>query len=222
MRSPRRKETDRQHSDAAEHNGNETPRWDLSPGQQPADNPCATGKPGDDPLGRVVDVHVGPDEVGGHHDASQSPEGDRGDPERRTMQLQRDIRGSHAGEYNASSRAFHRGVRARLPWGAGCSGPSWMSPRWPTGRSASEGHRVITLPGFCASIAASAGSRLPVAVNTISRWFRSKAGGPEGGWTDGELAELRERGGLAVNLGPRILRARLAPIVAAAILVQQR
>jgi len=46
--------------------------------------------------------------------------------------------------------------------------------------------------------------------------------GPEGGWTDGELAELRERGGLAVNLGPRILRARLAPIVAAAILVQQR
>jgi 16S rRNA (uracil1498-N3)-methyltransferase len=44
--------------------------------------------------------------------------------------------------------------------------------------------------------------------------------GPEGGWTDGELATLRERGGIDVNLGPRILRARLAPIVAAAILVQ--
>ena len=46
--------------------------------------------------------------------------------------------------------------------------------------------------------------------------------GPEGGWTDDELSALREHGGVAVNLGPRILRARLAPIVAAAILVQQR
>jgi len=32
---------------------------------------------------------------------------------------------------------------------------------------------------------------------------------------------LRERGGVMVNLGPRILRARLAPVVAAAILVQR-
>jgi 16S rRNA (uracil1498-N3)-methyltransferase len=46
--------------------------------------------------------------------------------------------------------------------------------------------------------------------------------GPEGGWTDAELSLMRERGGIAVNLGPRILRARLAPVVAAAILVQQR
>jgi len=46
--------------------------------------------------------------------------------------------------------------------------------------------------------------------------------GPEGGWTDAELSLMRERGGVAVNLGPRILRARLAPVVAAAILVQQR
>jgi 16S rRNA (uracil1498-N3)-methyltransferase len=46
--------------------------------------------------------------------------------------------------------------------------------------------------------------------------------GPEGGWTDGELSLMRERGGVFVNLGPRILRARLAPVVAAAILVQQR
>jgi len=45
--------------------------------------------------------------------------------------------------------------------------------------------------------------------------------GPEGGWTDSELATLRARGAAAVNLGPRILRARLAPIVAAAILVQR-
>lgn len=45
--------------------------------------------------------------------------------------------------------------------------------------------------------------------------------GPEGGWTGAELALLSSRGAIAVNLGPRILRARLAPIIAAAILVQQ-
>jgi 16S rRNA (uracil1498-N3)-methyltransferase len=45
--------------------------------------------------------------------------------------------------------------------------------------------------------------------------------GPEGGWTDEEVSLLRARGAVAVNLGPRILRARLAPIVAAAILVQR-
>jgi len=46
--------------------------------------------------------------------------------------------------------------------------------------------------------------------------------GPEGGWTDAELALMRERDGVFVNLGARILRARLAPVVATAILVQQR
>lgn len=46
--------------------------------------------------------------------------------------------------------------------------------------------------------------------------------GPEGGWTEAELSVMREGDGVMVNLGPRILRARLAPVVAAAILVQQR
>ena len=45
--------------------------------------------------------------------------------------------------------------------------------------------------------------------------------GPEGGWSDEERSMMRERGGLDVHLGPRILRARLAPVVAAAILVQR-
>jgi 16S rRNA (uracil1498-N3)-methyltransferase len=49
----------------------------------------------------------------------------------------------------------------------------------------------------------------------------SLAVGPEGGWTEAELATFRDRGATSVSLGPRILRARLAPIVAAAILVQQ-
>jgi 16S rRNA (uracil1498-N3)-methyltransferase len=46
--------------------------------------------------------------------------------------------------------------------------------------------------------------------------------GPEGGWTQAELSLMRARDAVMVNLGPRILRARLAPVVAAAILVQQR
>jgi 16S rRNA (uracil1498-N3)-methyltransferase len=46
--------------------------------------------------------------------------------------------------------------------------------------------------------------------------------GPEGGWTQAELSLMHARNGVLVNLGPRILRARLAPVVAAAILVQQR
>jgi 16S rRNA (uracil1498-N3)-methyltransferase len=46
--------------------------------------------------------------------------------------------------------------------------------------------------------------------------------GPEGGWTAEELRAMEQQGGIRVNLGPRILRARLAPVIAAAILVQQR
>src|SRR5438876_658485 len=45
--------------------------------------------------------------------------------------------------------------------------------------------------------------------------------GPEGGWTEEELASLQDGGAVAVNLGPRLLRARLSPIVAAAILVHR-
>jgi 16S rRNA (uracil1498-N3)-methyltransferase len=45
--------------------------------------------------------------------------------------------------------------------------------------------------------------------------------GPEGGWTDTERSLMRERNGVMVTLGPRILRARLAAVVAAAILVQR-
>lgn len=45
--------------------------------------------------------------------------------------------------------------------------------------------------------------------------------GPEGGWTDAELAALQAAGAVAVTLGPRILRARLAPVIAAAILIDQ-
>ena len=45
--------------------------------------------------------------------------------------------------------------------------------------------------------------------------------GPEGGWTPAEIGILVEAGGTPVTLGPRILRARLAPVIAAAILIHQ-
>jgi 16S rRNA (uracil1498-N3)-methyltransferase len=44
--------------------------------------------------------------------------------------------------------------------------------------------------------------------------------GPEGGWSAAELAAMTAAGASRVTLGPRILRARLAAVAAAAILVQ--
>jgi 16S rRNA (uracil1498-N3)-methyltransferase len=45
--------------------------------------------------------------------------------------------------------------------------------------------------------------------------------GPEGGWSAQELEQLASGGGTAVTMGPRVLRARLAGVIATAILVQQ-
>jgi 16S rRNA (uracil1498-N3)-methyltransferase len=46
--------------------------------------------------------------------------------------------------------------------------------------------------------------------------------GPEGGWTTEEMSLMAGNGGSRVNLGPLIMRARLAPVIAAAILLQPR
>jgi 16S rRNA (uracil1498-N3)-methyltransferase len=43
--------------------------------------------------------------------------------------------------------------------------------------------------------------------------------GPEGGWSDGEVAMLHERGAEPVSLGPRILRAETAALVALTMLL---
>jgi 16S rRNA (uracil1498-N3)-methyltransferase len=50
--------------------------------------------------------------------------------------------------------------------------------------------------------------------NTLSRDARDIAllVGPEGGWTDGELADAREAGALPLVLGPRVLRTETAAI----------
>jgi 16S rRNA (uracil1498-N3)-methyltransferase len=66
------------------------------------------------------------------------------------------------------------------------------------------------------------GASLPLAQAIDGSPAYTIAVGPEGGWTNDELAMLRGRGAVAVSLGPRILRARLAPLVAAAILVQRQ
>ena len=65
------------------------------------------------------------------------------------------------------------------------------------------------------------GSDLPLARAGDESRAYAIAVGPEGGWTEAELAAFRDHGAVSVSLGPRVLRARLAPIVAAAILVQQ-
>jgi 16S rRNA (uracil1498-N3)-methyltransferase len=73
-----------------------------------------------------------------------------------------------------------------------------------------------------------AGSRLLVLEPRAGLQMRQAAGtassyalavGPEGGWTDDELSTLNRAGAVSVSLGPRILRSRLAPIVATAILI---
>jgi 16S rRNA (uracil1498-N3)-methyltransferase len=86
----------------------------------------------------------------------------------------------------------------------------------------------VSLP---AALQAAGGARLlvmePSASVPLSQAIDESAAytiavGPEGGWTQAELSLMRARNGVMVNLGPRSLRARLAPVVAAAILVQQR
>jgi 16S rRNA (uracil1498-N3)-methyltransferase len=42
--------------------------------------------------------------------------------------------------------------------------------------------------------------------------------GPEGGWDEVELREMRQEGFLAVTLGPRILRAETAALAALSVL----
>jgi 16S rRNA (uracil1498-N3)-methyltransferase len=111
-------------------------------------------------------------------------------------------------------------------------------PRWQAiAQSAAEQSHRGEIPevagpmDLAAALAHAAGTRLlalePTASLPLPRAVDGSraytiAVGPEGGWTEDELTALRARGALAVNLGPRILRARLAPIVAAAILVQHR
>jgi 16S rRNA (uracil1498-N3)-methyltransferase len=82
--------------------------------------------------------------------------------------------------------------------------------------------QVMTLE---AAVGASAGARLLAALEPCADGLdaadlsrRPDAAlllvGPEGGWSEAEIAFLRARGAGAVRLGPRTLRAELAPVVA--------
>jgi len=81
---------------------------------------------------------------------------------------------------------------------------------------------ALPQPGDATLLVLEPSAPLPLARAVDGSDRYTMASGPEGGWTDAELKLMHERGGIIVNLGPRILRARLAPVVAAAILVQQR
>jgi 16S rRNA (uracil1498-N3)-methyltransferase len=99
--------------------------------------------------------------------------------------------------------------------------------------AAEQSHRgalpVVEVPASLGeTLARVADSRLLALDPGASQGLRQAAGtaasyalavGPEGGWTQDELAVLRRAAGIPVSLGPRILRARLAPIIAAAILI---
>jgi 16S rRNA (uracil1498-N3)-methyltransferase len=45
--------------------------------------------------------------------------------------------------------------------------------------------------------------------------------GPEGGFTDEEVALAREKGAIPVGLGPRILRTETAAVVASALILYE-
>jgi 16S rRNA (uracil1498-N3)-methyltransferase len=116
--------------------------------------------------------------------------------------------------------------------------PAQRLARWQAiaGSAAEQSHRgdvpeVVGPVSLPAALEYARGSRLlvlePSASVPLARAVDGSqacaiAVGPEGGWTETELSLMRDSNGVMVNLGPRILRARLAPVVAAAILVQQR
>jgi 16S rRNA (uracil1498-N3)-methyltransferase len=111
--------------------------------------------------------------------------------------------------------------------------------RWQSiaGSAAEQSHRGAVpdvmgpLPLASALDAVSDGSRLlildpgastPLARAADGSTAYTLAVGPEGGWTEEELTMMTRKGGARVNIGPRVLRARLAAVIAAAILVQQQ
>jgi 16S rRNA (uracil1498-N3)-methyltransferase len=79
---------------------------------------------------------------------------------------------------------------------------------WLNGIGGGIGPGVIAGPGATVSLAAFAARTLPSAVLV----------GPEGGFTDGEMALAVKRGLTPVHLGPRVLRADTAAIAALAVL----
>jgi len=78
---------------------------------------------------------------------------------------------------------------------------------WLDGPGAAAGRAVVLAPGASRSLADACAAALPAAVIV----------GPEGGFTDDELALAARRGAERVDLGPRVLRAETAAVAALAI-----
>ena len=109
--------------------------------------------------------------------------------------------------------------------------------RWQTiARSAAEQSHRGRIPSVAGPLSLSAALALDAGLTVLvlhpggSRHLRdvqlssTKVGlavGPEGGWSAQDLEQLATAGGTPVTMGPRVLRARLAGVIAAAILVQQ-
>jgi 16S rRNA (uracil1498-N3)-methyltransferase len=62
-------------------------------------------------------------------------------------------------------------------------------------------------------------ARLTEVLQSSSTGEAALAIGPEGGWTEDELTWFREAGWIAASLGPTILRAETAAIVASALAI---
>jgi 16S rRNA (uracil1498-N3)-methyltransferase len=90
-----------------------------------------------------------------------------------------------------------------LDWD-GLPRPLFIATPEPAERAAAADRTTIAATGVAAGVAGAAAVTLMV--------------GPEGGWSDAELATAARRGASQMGLGPRILRADTASVVAVALL----
>jgi 16S rRNA (uracil1498-N3)-methyltransferase len=87
-----------------------------------------------------------------------------------------------------------------------------LAPALPTGATV----RVV----LAETLAESQESRLTEILQSSSTGEATLAIGPEGGWTEDELSWFRDAGWVAASLGPTILRAETAAIVACALAME--
>src|SRR6266852_7851255 len=104
------------------------------PWPEPGKEPRGKGRPGNDPFDPEVDRLVVADEVAGHDDPAEAPQGERGGPEGRPLQHGSTPDRPHTGEYNGGSRGFPSSAPLPIGWPA-CSGHSSRHPRSPVAGS---------------------------------------------------------------------------------------
>ena len=105
------------------------------------------------------------------------------------------------------TEAAEQSRRGRIP---ALAEPLRLEDAWPQAQTAD----LALLPWEGASGETLAGALAGKRPSTLALFI-----GPEGGWTEAEVADGRAGGILPVTLGPRILRAETAAIVAAALVM---